>query len=435
MSKKITSFFSAVPRRREPNENLNEEVDASSCNSRGLGRNKNPDERNEAATEPETISANCSLDVSNPSSPDLSSDPKRPRLDVDATDIPAERSNSIQLDDDRSSVAGPSCNIDGGDAASLSLPALDIGKFIGSDKSIDGQTRFSLLTNPWKPPTGYKFPFSLHVKKSKEERRFLKQSHLDAYAGWAVFSEHLQGVLCKYCALFATLGSEGRTPLGTLVKTPLTNFSKVLGQDGAMESHQRSTYHKDAVADGEKFKDDFKKPGATVIDKLDSKRQTQIKENRERITPIIESIIFLGRQNFALRGHRDHGRIDVDEDESSDKEGSSYTKNEGNFRELLRFRVKSGDTTLRDHLEQAAENAKYTSAPVQNQIIECCGKILHGKIIAKAKAAIYYSIGFDETTDTSHKSQMTITIKFIDGKTSREDFLGFHDLHDMNCVL
>jgi len=161
---------------------------------------------------------------------------------------------------------------------------------------------------------------------------------------------------------------------------------------------------------------------------MDSKRQTQIKQNRERISPIIESIIF--RQNIALRGHRDQGRINIDEDERS--LWSSSTKNEGNFRELLRFRVKSGDTALKDYLEKAAENAKYTSAPVQNQIIDCCGKICHGKIKVKAKAAIYYSIGFDETTDSSDKSQMTITIKFIDGKTSREDFLGFHDLHDMN---
>jgi len=250
LSKKITSFFSTVHRRRGTSENLNVGVEASTCNTEGFGgRNKNPDEGNEAAMEPETISANCSLDVSNPSIPDLSSDPKRPRLDVDTTKTPTEMSNSIRLDNETSPAAGLSSGTDGGDVASLPLPALDIGKFLGSGKLTDDQTRFSLLTNPWKPPTGYKFPFSVHMKKKREERRFLKQSHLDSFAGWAVFSEHLQGVFCKYCALFATLGNGVRTPLGTLLKTPLTNFSKVLGQNGAVESLQRSAYHKDAVAD------------------------------------------------------------------------------------------------------------------------------------------------------------------------------------------
>ncbi len=35
-----------------------------------------------------------------------------------------------------------------------------------------------------------------------------------------------------------------------------------------------------------------------------SKRQTQIKTNRERVTSIIESILFLGRQNIVLKGQR-----------------------------------------------------------------------------------------------------------------------------------
>lgn len=32
-------------------------------------------------------------------------------------------------------------------------------------------------------------------------------------------------------------------------------------------------------------------------------------ENRQYIKPIIESIVLVGRQNIALRGHRDDGQI------------------------------------------------------------------------------------------------------------------------------
>ena len=40
---------------------------------------------------------------------------------------------------------------------------------------------------------------------------------------------------------------------------------------------------------------------------------------------------------------------------------------------------------------------------------------------------------FDETTDASHKSQMTIILRYLmpDGSV-REDFVGFVDLHDKN---
>ena len=54
------------------------------------------------------------------------------------------------------------------------------------------------------------------------------------------------------------------------------------------------------------------------------------------------------------------------------------------------------------------------------------------KILAKIEIAKFYSISFDETTDLSHKSQMTLLVRFIDGTVIRDDFLGFNDLHDLN---
>jgi len=59
-------------------------------------------------------------------------------------------------------------------------------------------------------------------------------------------------------------------------------------------------------------------------------------ENRERLRPIIESIL-LGRQNIGLRRYRDQGVLNT-------------TTNEGNFRESLTFRVASGDAILEKHL-------------------------------------------------------------------------------------
>lgn len=48
------------------------------------------------------------------------------------------------------------------------------------------------------------------------------------------------------------------------------------------------------------------------IDSVNLYRMVQIEENRRRIRPIIECIILCGKEELALRGHRDFGDILVD---------------------------------------------------------------------------------------------------------------------------
>ena len=105
------------------------------------------------------------------------------------------------------------------------------------------------------------------------------------------------------------------------------------------------------------------------INQIDNQRMSQITENRLRLKPIVESVIFLGRQNIALRGHRDDGPLQI--------EG---LENEGNFRELLRYRVKGEDSQLRNHLKQFSGQA-YVSKTTQNELIECCGEEILSVII------------------------------------------------------
>lgn len=45
---------------------------------------------------------------------------------------------------------------------------------------------------------------------------------------------------------------------------------------------------------------------------LDKNHRHQEKENQERLIPIVMTIIFLGKQNIPLRGHRDDGVISVE---------------------------------------------------------------------------------------------------------------------------
>ncbi len=101
-----------------------------------------------------------------------------------------------------------------------------------------------------------------------------------------------------------------------------------------------------------------------IDQQLKSALAAQIAENRRKLHPIVKTVIFCGRQNISLRGHR--------EDEQS--------RIPGNFKTLLKFRVESGDEVLQEHLSTAQKNAQYTSKDIQNEIICVIGCYIQSKI-------------------------------------------------------
>ena len=179
---------------------------------------------------------------------------------------------------------------------------------------------------------------------------------------------------CKYCPLFVTGavgGIQKNVPLQQLVTKPLTTYAKLLGKTGDFSTHNGNRYHAEAVQAANDFLNAYHNPSGDILNQLSTQRAKQAAENRQRLKPIIDSIIFLGRQNIPLRGHRDDGcMLDQDGCDSS-------TVNQGNFRELLKFRVKAGDKALETHLQTASARATYISKTVQNQLISCCGDIIY----------------------------------------------------------
>jgi len=105
----------------------------------------------------------------------------------------------------------------------------------------------------------------------------------------------------------------------------------------------------------------------------------------------------LGRQNIAFRGLRDQGNLTNKHNLNKIKISSSVV-NEGNFRELLRFRIGSGDDCLKNHLLTAHSKVTYISHTTQDQLIKCCKEKILTIILKDVKKSPYYSIIFDETT-------------------------------------
>jgi len=246
----------------------------------------------------------------------------------------------------------------------------DIGNYIDQIEEIDDFTKHAILENHWKPGKNYIFPFSVHVKCKREEKRRPNFNHLSEYP-WLIVSDVKKGLFCKYCVIFISnrlVGFNNTVHVKKLVKEPLTKFSKLSGKDGILESHARTDYHKLAFQKCKDFLNAYKNPSLDIINIMQNNRKQQILDNRERLVLIIKTIIFHGRQNFALRGHRDDGDL------YKINESDSLVANDGNFRALLRFRIESGDTILENHLKMSGKNATYKSKTSANELIQCCGK-------------------------------------------------------------
>jgi len=97
--------------------------------------------------------------------------------------------------------------------------------------------------------------------------------------------------------------------------------------------------------------------------------------------------------------------------------------------ELLRFRVNAGDEALEGHLRTASSRATYISRTVQNDIIECCGSVILDNILQRVRNSCYFSILFDETTDLSHTSQLSLAVRYVHEGAVYDDVPEFVDLH------
>ncbi|KAJ8969629.1 hypothetical protein NQ314_001665 [Rhamnusium bicolor] len=126
-----------------------------------------------------------------------------------------------------------------------------------------------------------------------------------------------------------------------------------------------------------------------VASLVDSKQKRQTKENREKFKYIVETILLSGHQALALKGTNDAGSVDLEES----------NRNDGNYRALLRYRAQSGDFVLPNHVKSQSSNPRtmYTSATIQNEIIELCGDVIQESIITGIKKWGYFSVLVGET--------------------------------------
>ncbi|XP_046684997.1 52 kDa repressor of the inhibitor of the protein kinase-like [Homalodisca vitripennis] len=113
------------------------------------------------------------------------------------------------------------------------------------------------------------------------------------------------------------------------------------------------------------------------------------------------------------------------------KNVNSAVCNQGIFREVLRLMTQSGDGRLKRHLMTSSARATYVGKNTQNGLINCIGDEILESILQKVRSAEYFAIMFDETTDISHKSQLSLVIRYVTSAGQvHESFVGFIDTFD-----
>ena len=117
-----------------------------------------------------------------------------------------------------------------------------------------------------------------------------------------------------------------------------------------------------------------------VRNALNGSRQKAVEENRNRLSHIIRTIEFCGRQEIPLRGHRDAGALSLNETDCND----------GVFKAALRLRVEAADKRTSDLLK-APRNASYLSWRVQNQITSLMGDAIQKQILSDISQCKYFS--------------------------------------------
>ena len=240
------------------------------------------------------------------------------------------------------------------------------------------------------------------VVKGKDRRKKtlrFQLSWLETYK-WLVYSQSANGGLCKFCVLFPPAASGATSSINTFVTRAFVNLQKASGNSGKLQSHGKLKYHREAATRAQAFLTTMQNPERSIQHYVSLQAREQYDKNMHVLSTIVNAILYCGKQNIALRGHRD--------------DWTSSAPNKGNFIALLNL-IAQYDEKLKQHLEYGKRNALYTSKTVQNEILVIIGKFIREKLTEDiSHDSTYFSIIGDEVTEShSNREVLSVCLRFV----------------------
>ncbi|XP_062521178.1 zinc finger MYM-type protein 1-like [Corticium candelabrum] len=258
----------------------------------------------------------------------------------------------------------------------------------------------NVLVGPHQPRSKDLFGGSFPRRQILRQRRSFQETWYSQFP-WLEYSEKVDSAFCFACRLAEQSGKHGHYD-ACFTERGFRNWKTALDD---YRKHESSHVHCLAAAVWNQARH-VAESGTSVAQSVSTAHQLRITLNRRNLGKVFETILYLGRQSIALRGH----------DETED------CTNRGNFLELLHLRA-SDNPELEQHLQGTFT---YTSPQIQNEILALCGHKIQQSIVYELRTSGMYGLICDETTDVSRQEQMSICVRYVsESMTVKERFLGF----------
>jgi len=218
---------------------------------------------------------------------------------------------------------------------------------------------------------------------------------------WVFYSRSLGKIFCIYCKLF------GQNLSNLLFTEYGFNDWK---HTHLVENHEKSTSH---YAAAQIYAQKLAQDDDSLKAQLSKQIQAETNYWREILKRLLSVIRFLSSRGLPFRG-------------SNQTIGSSTN---GNYLGLLEL-IAEYDTLLHSHIEKFGNKGRghtsYLSANIADELIHLIAEKVRSTIIYEIRLSKYYALIIDSTPDVSHVDQLTIVIRFVDGKgVAVEKFLVF----------
>lgn len=133
-----------------------------------------------------------------------------------------------------------------------------------------------------------------------------------------------------------------------------------------------------------------------------------VSQNREAVKVLFTILNHLAKRNSALRGKQE-------------KLSQVNEKNLGNFLDLVFLMCKQHPALsnfLNEHLKNERRTITFLSNKTQNQMLNILAEDIRRNIIDEIRAAKFFAIIIDTTTDISKKDQFTIVVRYCRSNSS-----------------
>ena len=153
--------------------------------------------------------------------------------------------------------------------------------------------------------------------KSKEGSRVKRFNYscLEMFK-WLIYSEHLDGAFCLPCALFVKPHrGHNSSKLDGLINSPMVKWTTTRQRLVSHSNGKCLTRNCSVIA--MKTVRSMRHEVVPIDQQFDNLLQLQIANNRQIMSSLFKTVIFCGRNNIALRGHRD-------DDPTNDSEPPSF---------------------------------------------------------------------------------------------------------------